>query len=1013
MKSLSAFSVKYPITILMIVLSILLLGYISFEKLGMDLFPNLNNPKIFIGIKAGERPPEEMEKQFVESIEAIAVRQRNAAQVSSVSRIGAAEITVEYNWDADMDEALLDLQKNLGNFAQNSDLDEITYDQHDPNSAPVMIIGFSHPEIDDMDELRKIAENYIRNELVRLPGIASVEIIGGEEKEIVVETSPYKLEAYNITAEEAGAKIINANRDISGGSIEEMGLKYVIKGIGAFQSLNDIGNVTVARSQQNGAPVYLKNIARIYYKNKEPQNIVRINQKRCIALAIYKETKYNTVKAVDLLTKNLSHIKKALPGYEFNIIQNQAEFITKAIDEVKQTALYGILLAVIILFVFLQRVGVTAIISITIPISIIATFNLMYFNGLTLNIMTLGGLALGAGMLVDNAIVVMENIYRNLEKGLPIKEAAINGTAEVGGAITASTITTIVVFLPIIYLHGEAGELFKDQAWTVAFSLISSLFAAILVIPMLSVYFLKEDKAVAAVSSVRFQWYRPLLEKILQKRKMVLILSALLIIGSALLIPIIGSEFMPKSDSAFFTVELALEEGSALRHTDRAVSQIETLIRESVGDDIENIYSRIGPAGGDLSGMGDNFLNDENHAEISVNIKPQKKANSEKIFKKLEAVFKKIPDITVNFKRGQSELQNTMGSQEAPVVLEIKGEDLTMIRDLSAKAKKELGSVDDLMNIESSFSEGRPEINIKLDRIRAGIYNIDFASVANQLQDYLQGKEAGTWDNRGETHNIMLKLPKIGLHDLKTLKISNGQQDFRLGDIADIEELYTQKEILRHNQVRIGRITAEIKTDRPLDKITAEIKSKMQNIYFPEGYQYQIGGEEALRERSFSNLKFALLLSVILIYMVMASQFESLIHPFTILLTLPLAGVGAVLIFFVLKMTMNVMAYIGIIMLMGIAVNDSIILVDAVNHLKRQGMPLKEAILEAGERRIRPIIMTSLTTILALLPLTIGFGEGAALRAPMAVAVIGGLTTSTLLTLVVIPCLYHVFDKEK
>ncbi|MCK5853440.1 efflux RND transporter permease subunit, partial [bacterium] len=729
MKSLSEFSVKFPITILMIVLSIILLGYISFDKLGMDLFPDLNNPRIFIELKAGERPPEEMEKQFVESMEAIAVRQRNVIQVSSVCRVGAAEITVEFNWDADMDEALLDLQKNLGNFTQNSDLEEITFDQHDPNSAAVMIIGFSHPDITDMDELRKIAENYLRNELIRLDGIAAVEIIGGEEKEIVIQTSPYKLEAFNIEVSEVANKILSSNRNISGGSIEEMGLKYVIKGLGEFQSLEDIGHVIVARDQDSGAPVYLHNIADIYYKNKDPENIVRINGKRCIALAIYKETKFNTVKAVDMLIDDLNDLKKALPGYEFNIIRNQAEFIKTAINEVKETALYGILLAVIILFVFLRRIGITAIISISIPISIIATFNLMYFNGLSLNIMTLGGLALGAGMLVDNAIVVMENIYRNLEKGVSLKEAAINGTAEVGGAITASTITTVIVFLPIIYLHGEAGELFKDQAWTVAFSLISSLFVAILVIPMLSVRFLKPISAKDADSPIHFKWYRNALIKALEYRRIILIATVLLITITAFLIPIIGSEFMPKADSNAFQVEVVLDEGSALNHTDRVTSQLEEIVNRIVGDDVTSVYSRVGPAVGELSDQSGSFLDDENRAVIQVNLKADKRQTTEQIIEKLNVIFKDIPNMKINFNREQSSLQSTIGGGEAPVIVEIKGESFDVIQSLSKNVMEQMATIDDIFNIETSFDEGRPEINIKLDRIRAGIHDIDFASV--------------------------------------------------------------------------------------------------------------------------------------------------------------------------------------------------------------------------------------------------------------------------------------------
>ncbi|MDW7679965.1 MAG: efflux RND transporter permease subunit, partial [bacterium] len=484
MRKLTEFSVRYPVTILMMVLAVILLGYISFQKLGIDLFPDLNNPKIFVEIKSGERPPEEIEKQFVESMESLAIRQKKVIQVSSVTRVGSAQLTVEYSWDADMDEAFLDLQKSLTSFSQNADIDELTITQHDPNAAPVMLLGLSHSQIDDMDDLRRIAENYLRNELVRLEGIAEVELLGKEEKEVVVETNQYLLEAYNLTSSIVASRIQSYNRNASGGSIVEMGKKYVIKGVGEFQSLENIGEVIVAYKQPESliptqseslterVPVYLKDVANIHFENKDPENIVRVNQKRCLGLAVYKETRFNTVKAVNELQSALVNLRKALPGYELMIIQNQGEFISNAIKEVRQTLLIGVLLAVVVLFVFLRRIGTTFIISLAIPISVIATFNLMYFKGLTLNIMTLGGLALGAGMLVDNAIVVMENIFRNLESGMSLKEAAIQGAAQVGGAITASTITTIVVFLPIVYLHGAAGELFKDQAWTVAFSLL-------------------------------------------------------------------------------------------------------------------------------------------------------------------------------------------------------------------------------------------------------------------------------------------------------------------------------------------------------------------------------------------------------------------------------------------------------------------------------------------------------------------------------------------------------------
>ena len=1019
MKKLSAFSVDYPITILMMVLAIILLGYISFSELGINLLPDLNNPQIFIEIKAGERPPEEIENLFVETIEAIAIRQKGVVQVSSVSRVGGAQVSVEYNWKADMDEAFLDLQKNLTNFSQNSELDELTMSQHDPNSAPVMIIGFSHPEIEDMDDLRRVAANYMSNELTRLEGIAAVEIIGGEEKEIVVKTTPYILKAYGLTPQQVAEKIQSSNRTISGGSIEESGLKYVIKGLGEFQSLEDIGNVIVAQNRKEEivleesaqvVPVYLKDIADIYYQNKEPENIVRINQRRCIALAIYKETKYNTVRAVETLVENLNELQQALPGYEIIIIQNQAEFITTAINEVQETALYGILLAVIILFIFLRRIGTTLIISIAIPISVIATFNLMYFNNLSLNIMTLGGLALGAGMLVDNAIVVMENIFRNLEKGLSLRDASILGTAEVSGAITASTITTIVVFLPIVYLHGTAGELFKDQAWTVAFSLLSSLVVALLVIPMLSNKFLKTGSSISTKEAIHFSWYKNILGQLLERRMSVIGLAAVLVVLSLILIPVIGSEFIPKTNVNSFEIDIVLEEGTSLNHTNRVTSQIEDIIMTTTGDEIETLYTRVGPATESLNSQVQSFFEDENTALIQVFLREDRKLSTDQIISSLNDIFRSVTDYEIQFSKEFSSLQSILGTDQDPVIVEIKGDDLDVIRSLSDLVKMQMDSVDDIFNIETSFDDGRPEINILIDRVRSGMRNLDLGSISTQLKDYLQGREAGSWESEGEMRDITLSLPDPNIRILGEIYINNGQEYIRLDEIATFEETTSQDEIIRKNQSRIGKVTAQISGTTPLDHITAQIRERIERLPFPEGYQYAITGEEELRTESFANLKFALLLSVILIYMVMASQFESLIHPFTILLTIPLAGVGALVIFFILGIPLNVMAYIGIIMLMGIAVNDSIILVDSINQLRRQGMALKEAILEAGQRRIRPIIMTSLTTILALLPLTIGFGESAALRAPMALAVIGGLFSSTLLTLAIIPCVYYVLD---
>ena len=1018
MKTLTRFSVQYPVTIIMLIFAVFLLGYISFSKLGVDLFPDLNNPRIFVEIKAGERPPEEIEQQFVQNIESIAIRQKKVTQVSSISRVGVAQVTVEYAWDADMDEAFLDLQKALTTFTQNVEIDELNISQHDPNAVPVMTLALSNSKLDDMNDLRKVAENYLRNELVRLDGIAEVELLGSEEKEVVVETDPYLMQAFNLTPSEIAQKINSYNRNVSGGSIVEMGRKYVVKGVSEINEVEDIGAIIVAYHQSldmageaipgQRTPVFLRDVADVHLKNKDPENIVHVDQRRCMALAIYKETKYNTVKAVDVLLENLEDLQKALPGYELVVIQNQGAFITTAIDEVKQTAMIGIVLAVIVLFVFLRRFGTTLIISLAIPISIVATFNLMYFNGLTLNIMTLGGLALGAGMLVDNAIVVMENIFRNMESGMSVKEAAIEGAAQVGGAITASTVTTIVVFLPIVYLHGSAGELFKDQAWTVAFALLSSLVVAILIIPMLSSKILKAG-AVANTASIRFTWYRRALTNILKRPWTVILFSAALVVVSALLLPIIGSEFIPKTDANELRIAVKLPEGTELHRTDTTIRDIETTIRSLVGDQISSIYSTVGPTSN--AAESDDLFEDENSANINLILKQDRSMSSEEIIEALNNNLAMMPDADFQYVSGESALQMTLGTDEAPIVIQVRGEDLDVIQELSDQVKEKMVAMKDLFNVETSFDQGRTEINIVLDRIRAGILNVGIESVASELQNHLAGAQAGEWETGGELQDITLRLPDVSVNQLADIEINSGGQKIRLDDVADVEFSTAPKEINRHNQTRVGFITAHLKTDRPFDAVVKEIRTELSEIALPADYRLEIAGEEQKRQEAFVSLKFALLLSIILVYMVMASQFESLVHPFTILLSIPLATTGVVFIFLLVGKSFDIMALIGVIMLAGIAVNDSIILVDAINQLKREGAAVRDAIIEAGMRRIRPIIMTSMTTILALLPLTFGFGEGAALRQPMALAVIGGLATSTLLTLVVIPCVYIKLDK--
>ena len=1032
MRSIINFAIKNPVTILMLVLAIMLLGKISYDQLSVDLLPNLNNPRLFVEIEAGERPPEEIEKQFIKNMESMAVRQSDVVSVSSVIRAGSARITVEYSWGKDMDEAFLDLQKAMNSFSQNQDLDELTITQHDPNTDPVILVGLSHQTITDMAEVRKVAESYIRNELVRLEGVADVTLSGEEVSDLVIKTDQYKMDAFGITIETLTSKIEENNQRLSGGRVSELGQQYIVQGVNALTDISDFENLIVGYKAVNStstgettstststststtetsAPIYLKDLATVSFENKRPDNIVRINGVRSIGLSVFKEMQYNTVKVAQNVTEELKNIEKALPGYHFEVISNQATFINSAIGEVKDSAVLGIILAVIVLYLFLRRLGITLIIAAAIPISIIATFNLMFFNDLSLNIMSLGGLALGAGMLVDNAIVVIESIFRNREQGLSVRDAAVTGTAEVATAVSASTLTTIVVFLPIVYLHGASGALFKDQAWTVAFSLLSSLFVAILVIPTFydSMFGKKKKIAREDFKSVQVTGYGNFLRKVLRHKTLVIGSSIGLLIFSICLIPFIGTEFMPRAEGKTFSITVKLPEGTRLERTASTIDNLEQLLYTVSEDSLCTIYTHSGEG----SGSDNAIFEGENTGVMKIILSENAPLEPEAVISRFLAATENIDGLELAFKNDENSLSSLLGTEGAPIVVEIKGEELEDISRITEEVKERMLNIKGLYNVVTSIENGAPELLISVNRTLAGMNDISVSTIVQQIQQQLEGSEAGQMEYRGEMRDIIIKVPEINRSQLSSLIIKNGTQEFRLQEIATITPANAPKEILHRDQDRIANILADLEKDASLDKVANEIRAAVSDIELPANCSITVSGEEEKRQESMNSLMFALALSIILVYMVMASQFESLLHPFTILLTIPVALVGAIILFWITGTTINIMGVIGIVMLSGIAVNNAIILVDRINQLKANGMSLNDAIVEAGQQRIRPIIMTSLTTILALLPMAFSFGDGGSLRSPMAIAVIGGLVTSTALSLILIPCVYDVFERMK
>ena len=1026
MKKLVSWAVRNPVTVTMAVLAILLLGKISYDRLSVELLPSMNSPRLFVELDAGERPPEEIEKQFIRSMESQIARQSDVRNVSSVVKVGTARITVEYAWRKNMDEAFLDLEKAMSSFSQDSRVTDLRISQKDPTTSPIMILGFSNPDITDMAELRKVADSYVCNELMRVEGVADVSLAGDEFTNLVIEADPYKLQAFGITVDNISSRIQESNQRVSGGRISEQGFQYLVTGSNTLTDETAFGNIIVGykntESAQPGAqvgefasasmaPIYLRDVATIHFENREPENIVRVNGNRSIGISVFKEMDYNTVKAVEGIKASLAKIQMSLPGYEFRIISDQATFINNSIGEVKNSAMLGILLAVIVLFVFLRRIGTTLIVAVSIPVSIIATFNLMFFSGLTINILTLGGLALGAGMLVDNAIVVIESIFRNQERGLSVRDAAITGTSEVGGAVSASTLTTIVVFLPIVYLHGATGELFKDEAWTVTFSLLSSLFVAILVIPTLYERIFSRKKAVPLknFSSVNIKGYASFLKRLVNRRWWVILCSVILVAGTIFLLPYVGTEFMPKTEANTINVKVRMAEGTNLERTSSTLESLENMVFDLTQDPECVIYTHVGPG---ASAQNLDFEG-ENTANMKIQLSKASVVTPDHLTEILSAYIDGVEGMELSFTQDDNSLNSMMGTEDAPLVVEVKGEDLDLLAALTAQVKSSVDSIDCLYNVESSLAGGAPEIIITVDRALAGMNNINVSTIITQIQQHLAGREAGQMDYKGDMRDISIKVPGVSLSDLNSMVITSGQKDYRLIELAQISESTAPKEIYRLNQNRVTRVTADIDESVSLDKAAQRVRDAVSGIELPQNYSITVTGEEERRAESMNSLLLALLLSIVLVYMVMASQFESLLHPFTILLTIPLALVGAVLLFLITGITVNIMGIIGMVMLAGIAVNNSIILVDRIGQLKESGLSLTDAIAEAGQQRIRPILMTSLTTILALVPMALGLGEGSSLSSPMAIAVIGGLVTSTLLSLVVIPCVYYVFESAK
>jgi HAE1 family hydrophobic/amphiphilic exporter-1 len=1005
--NLSQFAVRSPVKVAMLFLGIILLGIISLLRLPINLFPDLRSPRITVVVETEALSPSEVERRVVRHLERTLVTISQVRDVTTISRDDSAVGIVEFDWGADMDFALLDVKKAVAHLANDEEIEEVTTYRYDPNEEAIMTLALWGRE--DLESLYRLAYEALKPELERLEGVAAARVTGGLQPEVLVAVDENLLLYYGFDMPQVVSAIERSTVNASGGWVETGSERLMLKSVGELESLDQLGLTVVGYKGAN--PVFLSDVAQIEIGSKEIESIVRYNGHPGVGISIHKEADANTVRVVQTVKRELEEYQKSLAeGVTIETAYDQSVFVRTAILGLFWTALVGMGLAVFVLLIFLRSITSTVIIGVAIPISIIATFNLMYFQDLTLNIMTLGGLALGSGMLVDCAVVVLENIYRHRQEGLEKRQAAILGAREVGAAIVASTLTTIVVFLPIVFVRGIAGFMFKEQALTVSYSLLASLVVALLLIPMLCSRFLLVRKSKGEMAGRSL--YRRLLGWALRHRLVAVVITVLALAYAVVLFPTIPREFLPKADQPQFVIKLEMPIGTRIEVTDKAVRRIEDLLAPHQAA-IRSVYARSGVAPEAMVAAGEE-VEGPHTAEISVVLdrSSSQAMSAVQLVDAIAPAASKIPGANIEYQMQQSSLADILGRSGAPVEIEIRGENLAQLTAATERVREALASLPSLYNVRTNQLEGNPQIVLHPDPVRLASLGFDVQSLASALQSRLTGEEVTTYQSERGDMDIRVASSQVereGLAHLGSLRLrSRRDRELTLGDVCTMDIVRGPREIIRRGQKRIARVMADIHHGK-LSDVVGEINQVLEDLPTP-GCVVQFSGEEERRRESFRRLGFALILAVVLVYMVIASILESLIHPFTIMLSVPLAAVGVVVALVLSGETLNLMAYIGVVMLAGIVVNNAIVMLDYVNQLRARGMDVEEALLTAGQRRLRPILMTSLTTILALLPLTLGIGEGAQLRRPLAVAVIGGLTSSALLTLVFIPVVYSYLE---
>jgi len=1036
---LPEFSIKRPVTITMFYVGVMLLGIISWTKLSQELYPSISYPQITVVTTYENSSPEEVETLITKIIEEAVGTVNGLKKISSLSKEGLSLIILDFDWGINMDFASLGVREKIDLIKERLPLgaeDPIVM-KFNPFEIPIAILSVKG-NVPSM-QLRELCRKEIKDELEKIEGVASASIVGGREREILVDLDQGKLYANKIPILKVAEAIKQTNFTFPAGTIKEKFYEYLIRTMGEFQAVKEIRDVVVDVEEVNPPKtqyeeyvrqlknkvsdkriLHVSDLGRVVDSLKDLTNISRYNGRENISIKIQRQAGANIIKVVKDVNKKLDEIRERLKGKaEIEMVYDQSKFIKDSIQGVRDAALQGGVLAFIVLFLFLMNIYSSLIVALSIPISIMLTFSLMYFRGLSVNIMSLGGLALGVGMLVDNAIVVVENIFRHRRAGESAKSSASLGASEVATAISASTFTTIAVFLPLIFVKGVAGQLFKELAFTVTFALLASLAVALSLIPRLAAKIKLENTIQKEWTWMRLlqSSYTRLLKAFLKVKYICFAILVFITMAAFYLLSTVDRELMPKVDQREFMIKIDMPTGSRIEITDTVVKKIERILLSY--PDIKGVSVTIGSSkekeyGGTVETLG------PHQAQIVVNLKKMSKRNLE--YRKSQEVIQQLQKdlIGVDLEGAELEyiLQETIFKAAMqggkPVTVELKGKDLDVLRTLSGQLIASFEKVPGLYDVKSDLLPVQPEIKVNVMKKKAALYSLSVNSISLAAQAAIKGYVASKYKEQGREYDIRTRLQESdrdSLAKVRNILIHSPLGiEVPLAEVAYLTRGVGPSQIERLDQERTVLVSANI-YKRGFSEITRDIEKIINKMNVPKDYMVKMSGEKKEMAESFKNLIFALILSIVLVYMIMAAQFESLWQPFVIMFSVPLSLIGISFALLLTGTTLNIVVFLGMIILGGIVVNNGIVLIDRINGLRAEGLSPYDSAIGACQNRLRPILMTALTTTLGLIPLALGLSEGAELRAPMAIAVIGGLSSSTLLTLFVVPALYLVAVK--